>query len=87
MGGTGSFTSDCCTLYVGGLGSDHDSVESSLWRAFAEWGTPKKINVITRLNIAFVTYNNRLNAEYAKQAMAGQALDGKVGIALCSHHL
>lgn len=61
---------DCKTLYVGGIGSSDN--ESALWRAFGEWGTPKKINIVNRLNIAFVSYNNRLNAEFAKQAMAGQ---------------
>jgi hypothetical protein len=78
MGGTGSHSSDCCTLYVGGVsGANHSNVEGALWRAFAEWGTPKRINYVAKLGVAFVTYNNRLNAEFAKQAMAGQALDGK----------
>eukprot|EP00041_Stephanoeca_diplocostata_P015472 m.295666 g.295666 ORF g.295666 m.295666 type:complete len:402 (+) comp20044_c1_seq2:107-1312(+) len=74
-GGTGAFLDDCKTLYVGGIGSSDN--ESAIWRGFGEWGTPKKINIVKRLNIAFVSYNNRLNAEFAKQAMAGQALDGK----------
>lgn len=76
MGGTGSVEDECTTLYVGGV-SINDNTEGALWRAFGEWGTPKKMNIIKRLNIAFVTYNNRLNAEFAKVAMAGQALDGK----------
>ena len=84
----GAFDADCRTLYVGGLRSDSE-VERILWKEFGEWGTPEvvvslfmyplvltspqHINVVRRLNIGFVRYHNRLNAEFAKAAMADQA--------------
>jgi hypothetical protein len=43
-----------------------------LWREFGEWGTPTEIKIIDRLAIAFVRFNSRLNAEFAKIAMADQ---------------
>jgi len=76
MGGTGSFNLDCTTLYCGGVRVD-EGTEAALWRNFCEWGTPKNINIVERLRIAFVTYNTRQNAEFAKVAMAGQTLDAK----------
>lgn len=67
----------CISRYCGGLVTVDSKTEGSLWRAFGEWGTPRKINIVSRLNIAFITYESRLNAEFAKVAMAGQTLEGK----------
>lgn len=75
MGGVGAFDQDCRTLYVGGL-SLFENIEEILWNEFGEWGTPEHINVVRRLNIGFVRYHNRLNAEFAKVAMADQLLAG-----------
>ncbi|XP_028417917.1 pre-mRNA-splicing factor cwf2-like [Dendronephthya gigantea] len=76
MGGVGSFEKDCRTLYVGRLGS-HRELESLLWKEFGEWGEIEDIRVITKRQIAFVRYKNRVNCEFAKIAMSDQKLDGQ----------
>ncbi|KAF9928948.1 Pre-mRNA-splicing factor [Modicella reniformis] len=42
---------------------------------FKAWGDIDRIKVLTDKGVAFVTYQNRLNAEFAKEAMANQSLD------------
>ncbi len=83
MNGVGSFTKDCRTLYVGGLKttkykdarSGKDAVKDILERHFGKWGEVENINVIWNKSIAFVRYRQRISAEFAKEAMANQALD------------
>lgn len=81
MSGTGSFEREGKTLYISGLHprrkSDMNIMEQEIRKHFSEWGTIENIRVIHDKNIAFVRYTNRLNAEFAKEAMIGQSLDNK----------
>ena len=90
MGGVGSFQKNSRTLYVGQLKTtpyeDADGSGDSggaqrlkkvVARHFGEFGEVEHVNVIWRLSIAFVRYRFRLNAEFAKEAMAGQSLDNE----------
>ncbi|GMF33667.1 unnamed protein product [Phytophthora fragariaefolia] len=79
MAGVGNFTRNSRTLYVGGLKSvsARDAVkeqEDALWKQFGEWGEVENINVIHRKSICFVRFRHRTSAEFAKEAMANQAL-------------
>jgi hypothetical protein len=49
--------------------------EDAIWKHFGEWGEVENVNVIQRLSIAFVRYRVRTSAEFAKEAMMGQAMD------------
>ena len=55
----------------------HDGydLKEAITRHFSEFGEIELVNVIFRLSIAFVRYRMRCSAEFAKVAMAGQALD------------
>ena len=75
MTGVGSFSSDCRTLYVGGI-KKKDDVEALLQRHFGMWGEVEQLNIISRLSVAFVRYRCRINAEIALIAMANQSLGG-----------
>ncbi|OJJ48890.1 hypothetical protein ASPZODRAFT_149869 [Penicilliopsis zonata CBS 506.65] len=74
MGGVGSFTRQNRTLYVGRIHVT-DDIEEVVSRHFAEWGQIERIRVLTSRGVAFVTYTNIANAEFALQAMAHQSLD------------
>ncbi|KAJ0402192.1 hypothetical protein P43SY_008056 [Pythium insidiosum] len=79
MNGVGSFTRNSRTLFVGGLKDLQDKgkqVEAAVWKHFEEWGEVESVNVIHRLSICFVRYRHRVSAEFAKEAMGNQALDG-----------
>ena len=54
-----------------------DATVEMLYRHFGEWGEIENINFIERKNIAFIRYRMRVNAEFAREAMDHQALDGK----------
>lgn len=75
MTGVGSFSSDCRTLYVGGL-KKKDDIETLLHRHFGMWGEIEQLNIISRLSVAFVRYRCRINAEIALIAMANQSFGG-----------
>ncbi|KAK8805522.1 hypothetical protein WA158_002178 [Blastocystis sp. Blastoise] len=76
MGGIGSFESDCRTLYVAGLDTKNGTnLQEIITRHFSEFGEVEQVNVIYRLSIAFVRFRMRCSAEFAKVAMANQALD------------
>ena len=78
MGLVGSMNHDCRTIYVAGLErKDGQNLEEILNKHFSEFGEVEQINVIYRLSIAFVRYRMRCSAEFAKVAMANQALDGE----------
>jgi len=85
MGGVGSFNSDCTTLFVGDLIFDRaapdavESVQRLLEERFRQWGEVEDIRVVSSKAIAFVRYTWRCNAEFAKEAMAGQ----KLGLSKC----
>ncbi|RMZ83584.1 hypothetical protein DV738_g1105, partial [Chaetothyriales sp. CBS 135597] len=74
MGGVGSFLRQNRTLYVGRIHVT-DDVEEVVARHFAEWGAIERIRVLTGRGVAFVTYVNEANAQFAKEAMAHQSLD------------
>jgi hypothetical protein len=86
MGGVGSITDDCRTLYVGGLrrgatgGGDKDkdppSLEDLVRTHFSVWGELESVNIVPRISVAFVRYRLRSNAEFARAAMANQNLGG-----------
>jgi hypothetical protein len=74
MGGVGSFLRQNRTLYIGRIHVT-DDIEEIVARHFAEWGEVERIRVLTGRGVAFVTYVNEGNAQFAKEAMAHQALD------------
>ncbi|KAL3474530.1 putative cell cycle control protein [Aspergillus californicus] len=74
MGGVGSFTRQNRTLYVGRIHVT-DDIEEVVARHFAEWGQVDRTRVLTSRGVAFVTYTNEANAQFAKEAMAHQSLD------------
>ena len=74
MGGVGSFQRQNRTLYVGRIHVT-DDIEEVVARHFAEWGQIDRIRVLTGRGVAFVTYSNEANAQFAKEAMSHQSLD------------
>ena len=74
MGGVGSFLRQNRTLYVGRIHVT-DDIEEVVARHFAEWGEIDRIRVLTARGVAFVTYSNEANSQFAKEAMAHQSLD------------
>lgn len=74
MGGVGSFMRQNRTLYVGRIHVT-DDIEEVVARHFSEWGQIERIRVLTSRGVAFVTYTNEANSQFAKEAMAHQSLD------------
>jgi hypothetical protein len=74
MGGVGSFLRQNRTLYIGRIHVT-DDIEEIVARHFQEWGQIDRIRVLTARGVGFVTYTNEANAQFAKEAMAHQALD------------
>ncbi|KAL9125451.1 MAG: hypothetical protein Q9217_005349 [Psora testacea] len=74
MGGVGSFMRQNRTLYVGRIHVT-DDIEEVVARHFAEWGQIDRIRCLTARGVAFVTYTNEANSQFAKEAMAHQSLD------------
>ncbi|KKY25585.1 putative cell cycle control protein [Phaeomoniella chlamydospora] len=74
MGGVGTFMRQNRTLYVGRIHVT-DDIEEVVARHFQEWGQVDRIRVLTGRGVAFVTYTNEANSQFAKEAMAHQALD------------
>src|SRR5271170_6983403 len=74
MGGVGSFLRQNRTLYVGRIHVT-DDIEEVVARHFAEWGQIERTRVLNSRGVAFVTYTNEANSQFAKEAMAHQALD------------
>lgn len=62
------------TLYIGRIHVT-DDIEEIVARHFAEWGQVDRIRVLTARGVAFVTYTNEANSQFAKEAMAHQSLD------------
>ena len=52
-----------------------DDIEEVVARHFAEWGQIDRIRCLTARGVAFVTYTNEANSQFAKEAMAHQSLD------------
>ncbi|KAK9467435.1 hypothetical protein V1512DRAFT_206237 [Lipomyces arxii] len=74
MGGVGSFLRQNRTIYVGRISST-DDIEEIVARHFAEWGDIERIRVLNARGVAFITYVNEGNAQFAKEAMAHQSLE------------
>ena len=78
MGGTGTWSRDCRTLYVSGIGmgtmSENEMMEV-VQRHFGEWGEIQYLRVLRSKACAFVQYRLRGAAEFAKEAMMDQSLD------------
>jgi hypothetical protein len=74
MGGVGSFMRQNRTIYIGRINVS-DNIEEIVARHFQEWGQIDRIRVLTNRGVAFVTYTNLANSEFAKEAMAHQSLD------------
>ena len=75
MGGVGSFLRHNRTLYIGRVNVTED-IEEIFARHFAEWGPIERIRVLNSRGVGFVTYSRESNAQFAKEAMAHQSLDG-----------
>jgi hypothetical protein len=71
MGGVGSFTRQNRTIYIGRIHVT-DDIEEIVARHFAEWGQVERVRVLNTRGVAFVTYTNEANAQFAKEAMAHQ---------------
>lgn len=52
-----------------------DDIEEVVARHFAEWGQIERARVLNTRGVAFITYSNEANAQFAKEAMAHQSLD------------
>ncbi|EKG16167.1 hypothetical protein MPH_06604 [Macrophomina phaseolina MS6] len=74
MGGVGSFMRQNRTLYVGRIHVT-DDIEEVVARHFQEWGQIDRVRVLNTRGVAFVTYTNEANSQFAKEAMAHQSLD------------
>lgn len=74
MGGVGSFMRQNRTLYVGRIHVT-DDIEEIVARHFQEWGQIDRIRCLTARGVAFITYSNEANSQFAKEAMAHQSLD------------
>ncbi|KAL8306359.1 hypothetical protein RB597_003104 [Gaeumannomyces tritici] len=74
MGGVGSFMRQNRTIYVGRIHVS-DDIEEVVARHFAEWGQVERCRVLNTRGVAFITYTNEANAQFAREAMAHQSLD------------
>ena len=62
------------TIYVGRIHVT-DDIEETVARHFSEWGEVERIRILNARGVAFVTYMNEANAQFAMVAMAHQSLD------------
>ncbi|KAG9387915.1 Pre-mRNA-splicing factor cwc2 [Pyrenophora tritici-repentis] len=74
MGGVGTFQRQNRTLYIGRI-HPTDDIEEVVARHMQEWGEIERTRVLTARGVAFVTYLNEANSQFAKEAMAHQAFD------------
>jgi len=75
MGGVGSFNRDNHTLYVGGIRMVA-SVEDVINKYFGKFGEILNLRILHGRSIAFITYQLRVAAEFAKEAMSDQSIIG-----------
>lgn len=75
--GTGSFVTNNRTLYVGHVPTSYKDTEAVVRKHFGQFGELESVRVLTGKAVAFIRYKSRLNAEFAREAMVGQTLDGK----------
>ena len=74
MGGVGSFQRQNRTLYIGKIHVT-DDIEEIVARHAQEFGQIERIRVLTARGVAFVTYLNEANSQFAKEALAHQSFD------------
>ncbi|GIX65263.1 pre-mRNA splicing complex subunit [Babesia caballi] len=80
MSGVGSFMTDCKSLFVGDVFPDNaeynpvDNLKAVLTEEFGRFGKVVELSLVPSKGIAFVTYESRVIAEFAKVAMASQPL-------------
>ncbi|GAA5852430.1 hypothetical protein JCM9279_001199, partial [Rhodotorula babjevae] len=75
MGGVGSFNRQNRTLYIGRIKETRNTAEV-VEEHFGEFGEIERIKILSNRGVAFVTYPNELNAQFAKEAMMHQSLEG-----------
>ncbi|GAA5913052.1 active spliceosome conformation promoter CWC2 [Sporobolomyces salmoneus] len=75
MGGVGSFNRQNRTLYIGRIKETRDTAEV-IEDHFSEFGEIERIKILQSRGVAFVTYVTELNAQFAKEAMMHQSLEG-----------
>lgn len=75
MGGVGLFNKVNKTLYAAGL-HVNDEIEETIANQFGEFGSIDKIRVLRSKACAFISFKYELEAQFAKEAMDGQTLDG-----------
>jgi RNA recognition motif-containing protein len=77
MGGTGTWNRDCRTLYIGRVCAipSEEEMKQTLIAHFGEFGVLESVRVLKNKGAGFITYTLRSSAEFAKEAMAEQALD------------
>jgi hypothetical protein len=73
MGGVGTFQRQNRTLYIGRI-HPTDDIEEVVSRHMQEWGEIERTRVLTARGVAFVTYMNEANSQFAKEAMAHQSM-------------
>jgi hypothetical protein len=80
MGGVGSFLKECRCVYVSDIVLDRSSPdcvqksEAQLWRLFHPFGPIESIRIIPNKVIAFIKFEYRAAAEFAKVACSNQPL-------------
>jgi hypothetical protein len=78
MGGVGSFMKECKCLYVSEIQIDREQpdciqrLEAQMWKLFHPWGPIESIRIIPNKLIAFIKFEYRAAAEFAKVACADQ---------------
>ena len=79
MGGVGSMFRPNKTLYVnfGGASSyGKEKLKDMIHKTFVQYGSIDQLKVIMAKGIAFVTYDIRASAEFAKECLSNQSLLG-----------
>ncbi len=82
MGGVGTFTRECKTIFVGDLkmidtGNPIKEMVRVIYENFSLWGEIEDINYIPAKATCFIRFSHRCFSEFAKEAMVGQALVGE----------
>ena len=79
MKGIGSFSKENRTLFITDLNVNMKGgqLDEIVRRAFVPYGPIEYVRVFPDKAVAFVRYQLRCNAEFAKVAMAHQTLDGE----------
>ncbi|KAK6456898.1 uncharacterized protein RJT20DRAFT_154457 [Scheffersomyces xylosifermentans] len=75
MDGVGSFNRTNRSLYVGGINMA-DNMENTITKHFQEFGDIEKIRVLHSKSCAFITFRLEASAQFAKEAMQNQSLEG-----------